>query len=510
MLHPNAQSLCKPLLSAAILAAAFAGSAAHAISLPAYNVKPDEVTFSGISSGAYMSVQFGVAWSSIVKGVGPIASAPYYCAKGSMSKALGDCQFGTPEIASLISQTNSWAASGAVDPVANMANQKFFLFSGYNDGVVKTTSVNQLYNYYANYSDKGNIYYKNNLKAAHSHVTANYGQGCDVTGGNYINNCGYDAAGAILQHLLGALNPKVTGALSGNIILFAQTDFVSSPISISMDNTGYAYVPASCATGQQCRVHVAMHGCGMYAGKIGDAYYRNGGYNEWADTNNLIVLYPQTVASSAFPTNPLGCWDIWGYNDSNYANKYGLQIKTLKAMLDRVSAGYTGWSSAPTGSFGAPSGVKAVDSSATKVELVWKGVAGASGYNVYRSTCAGCAFSKVNTAQVKGRSYADYGLTASKNYSYTVRAVNASGVESADSSMVSIATAATPPYCDPYLDSNYNHWLANRAYVPWYNAYIILANGSGTYLGVTGPLATTTYTFLRQSSPGYFQVGACS
>jgi hypothetical protein len=28
-------------------------------------------------------VQFGVAWSSIVKGVGVIAGGPYYCAQGS-------------------------------------------------------------------------------------------------------------------------------------------------------------------------------------------------------------------------------------------------------------------------------------------------------------------------------------------------------------------------------------------------------------------------------------------
>jgi poly(3-hydroxybutyrate) depolymerase len=485
------------------------GSVANAVPLGSYNVKPTEVSFSGISSGGYMAVQFGVAWSSIVKGVGPVASGPYYCAMGSSTRATDVCPYGTPDIAPLIAQTNSWASSGAIDPTSNMAAQKFFLFNGYNDGVVKATSNNQLYNYYANYTSKANIYYKNNLRAAHSHVTANYGQACDVTGGSFVNNCGYDAAGSILQFVTGALNPKATGTLSGKLIQFDQTDFVSSPKSISMDTKGYAYVPATCAAQQPCQVHVALHGCSMQASLIGDAYYAHGGYNEWADTNHIIVLYPQTIASSIMPLNPLGCWDIWGYNDSNYANKYGLQIKTLKAMIDRVTANYDDHSIAPTGTFSAPANVAVIDSSATKVELVWKAVAGASGYNVYRGTCAGCAMSKLNSTPSKGASYADNGLTASKTYYYTVRAVNSAGVESADSTVVSRATAATPPFCDPYFSSNYMHWQANRAYVPWYNAYIILANGSGDYLGVTGPLAVTTGTLARQTSAGYFRLGVC-
>jgi poly(3-hydroxybutyrate) depolymerase len=30
--------------------------------------------------------------------------------------------------------------------------------------------------------------------------------------------------------------------------------------------------------------------------------------NEWADTNNIIVLYPQAVPSYG---NDYGCWDWW-------------------------------------------------------------------------------------------------------------------------------------------------------------------------------------------------------
>jgi poly(3-hydroxybutyrate) depolymerase len=43
--------------------------------------------------------------------------------------------------------------------------------------------------------------------------------------------------------------------------------------------------------------------------KVNDAYINHAGYNRWADTNGIIVLYPQAAASSGIPLNPNGCWD---------------------------------------------------------------------------------------------------------------------------------------------------------------------------------------------------------
>ena len=47
--------------------------------------------------------------------------------------------------------------------------------------------------------------------------------------------------------------------------------------------------------------------------RLGDAYYAHAGLNEWADTNHLVVLYPQTIATGP---NPEGCWDFWGYDSA--------------------------------------------------------------------------------------------------------------------------------------------------------------------------------------------------
>jgi hypothetical protein len=70
------------LAVAVSLAATFlsAASRAEGLALRAYNAAIGDSSISGISSGAFMAVQFGFAWSSIIRGVGVVAGGPFYCA----------------------------------------------------------------------------------------------------------------------------------------------------------------------------------------------------------------------------------------------------------------------------------------------------------------------------------------------------------------------------------------------------------------------------------------------
>ena len=54
----------------------------------------------------------------------------------------------------------------------------------------------------------------------------------------------------------------------------------------------------------------------MGTSNLGMSYVKNAGYNELAEANNLVILYPQILLSDENPVNPNGCWDYWGYNDS--------------------------------------------------------------------------------------------------------------------------------------------------------------------------------------------------
>lgn len=34
--------------------------------------------------------------------------------------------------------------------------------------------------------------------------------------------------------------------------------------------------------------------------------------------------------------NPYGCWDFYGYSSPDYFNREGIQMKAVKAMVDRL------------------------------------------------------------------------------------------------------------------------------------------------------------------------------
>jgi poly(3-hydroxybutyrate) depolymerase len=294
-------------------------------------------TVSGLSSGAYMAVQFHVAHSARIKGAGAVAGGPYYCAQGSLWTAYYNCMtpgsvLRLPAIATLRAETENLAKGGRIDPTANLASGRAWLFTGSRDETVTREVVEGLYAFYSAYKT-ATVIVRDKL-AGHAMVTEEAGnKDCGVTRSPFINDCDYDAAGALLRHLLGPLAPPAAKP-AGRLESFDQTPFGGH--GISMDDEGYVYIPKDCET-QRCRVHVAFHGCQQGRLAVKDQFAREAGYNRWADSNRIIVLYPQAIARWWWIYNPKGCWDWWGYTGAQYHTKEGAQIRAVKAMLDRLS-----------------------------------------------------------------------------------------------------------------------------------------------------------------------------
>jgi hypothetical protein len=177
------------------------------------------------------------------------------------------------------------------------------------------------------------IRHVDDLPAGHAFVTLDQGSACDVTRSPFINDCDYDQAGAILEHLYGPLAPPADEP-AGALLEFDQTEFLPEATRHGLAATGFVYLPASCAGGAACRVHVAFHGCKQTAELIGDAFVTRTGYNRWADANRLIILYPQADETLA---NPNACWDWWGYDDPDYMTRSGRQMAAVRAMLGRLA-----------------------------------------------------------------------------------------------------------------------------------------------------------------------------
>ena len=256
------------------------------------------------------------------------------------------------------------------------------------------------------------------------------------------------------------------------------------------------------AAGAVCRLHVALHGCQQNYDTIGDKYIKNTGITRWADTNSIIVLFPQTkVDSASHPTsasgslaNSNGCWDWIGWYGTNFAQKAGTQMAAIKAMVDQVSSG-TGSGGGGGGTLPAPTGVAASGATNTTMNITWGAVTGASGYNVFRNG------GKVNGSLVAGTSFTDSGLTAATTYSWAVAAVDSSGAQGTMSSPASGTTTGTAATC--YTANNYNHTVAGRAHQSGGYTY---ANGSNQNMGLWNVYTVTT---LKQTGTNYYVIGTC-
>lgn len=310
---------------------------ATSVPLGSYGGDPNAVSVSGISAGAAFSVQFHVAFSSEVMGAGIVDGVVYYCAGATVSGA--ELCMSSPELINvdyLVQITKNTAATGFADNVSNMQGDQIFIFDGTLDSVVNPVNGQKTAQYYSSFG--ANILTEFSVAAEHCMPTDDYGNACSTLASPYISRCQYNAAYKLLNHIYGNLQePSGSVPLNGDFYEFDQSEFVSgSASSISFDTTGYVYVPSYCTTNRGCKVHLAFHGCLQGRDTIGDTYVRNAGYNEVAELNNIIIVYPQVVKSSVVPMNPNGCYDWWGYTSVNYASNIGPQMVAVHNMLERV------------------------------------------------------------------------------------------------------------------------------------------------------------------------------
>lgn len=333
------------LVATLLLPSALPTTQARPISLPA--LKADQLSVSGLSSGGFMAVQFDVAYSASIIGAGIIAGGPYNCSRGSVNVAtmICSCTSGLPwcsvseggtGVPNLIETTALYAARGHIDPTANLGAQRIWLFSGRADTVVPTAVMDDLAAYYRHYVPPENIRYRSDIKAQHAIPTDAFGNGCDVLGTPYISDCDVDGAGELLNWIYSGLNPKSATPPAGRFIEFDQEEFLPSPQRHGMASAGVLYVPPGCeGDAAGCRLHVAFHGCKQTVALVGEAHTHSAGYNAWADTNRILVLYPQ--AAPVYPwANPNSCWDWFSYDDVNYAIQSGRQMRAVKRMTERL------------------------------------------------------------------------------------------------------------------------------------------------------------------------------
>ena len=266
-------------------------------------------TVSGLSGGAFFATQFHVAHSAIVHGAGILAGGPYYCAEDSLLLAEGRCMRLPADISveALVAITEAtFETTRTIDAPANLATHRVWMLSATSDSVVARGVVEKLHDYYAHFlrdpaTQLSGVF---NESGEHAFLTVADGSPCLYKGEPFINACGYDAAGALLQHLYSGelvtphadAAPSGLGGGDGKLLQFAQNAFL--PVGWALEaaalgELGYVYVPSACKPGNSssssssssaassCRVHAAFHGCEQTVHDIGLTYMLETGLGKW-------------------------------------------------------------------------------------------------------------------------------------------------------------------------------------------------------------------------------------
>lgn len=362
-----------PYICAVVLSTLSASSFADPTTyppLPALNIDIGQTSVSGISSGGFMAVQLAVAYSSIIRGVGVVAAGPYCCSQNDALIATARCSCTiqpasacqvsptSADVPKLVSFTRASSANQIIDDVANIAGQRIVTISGANDATVPRPVVTQLQEFYAALGVPTQSVSKIELDdAGHTMPTMNYGVACAKSESPFIGKCHVDGAKEILGWIYGPdpLVPPGAAAQKGRYVRFDQNRYLPAhrPSSFTwttgMDSSGWLYVPSACDAGASCRLHIALHGCeqgqdylpldsppdgGLF---FGTTFVRHAGYTQWADNNRIVVLFPQALSIPGL--NPYRCWDWWGYTDSHFADRQGVQMRSIRNMIDQLTSG---------------------------------------------------------------------------------------------------------------------------------------------------------------------------
>jgi hypothetical protein len=300
-----------------------------------------------------MAGQFQVAHSAIIAGAAILAAGPYGCAESAgaetfpyfstaiaynLVQAQNGCTanrlsgLGVLDSGTLLRRASTLADKGKIDPLSGLKRGRVYLYAGANDRTVVKPVVEAARNFYlAAGVPAENVEFDFRPAGGHAFLTADKGAACDRSLSPYVDNCGYDQAGAILRFIYGPLAPKGT-ARPNNFITFAQGDYAASDATLAEE--GVVYVPSACRAEAGCRVHIVFHGCEQSRALVGDAVIRDTGFADWAETNRMIVLFPQ-AASSGLNANT--CWDWWGYTGLDFLTRDAPQIKAVHAMLKRLA-----------------------------------------------------------------------------------------------------------------------------------------------------------------------------
>lgn len=319
----------------------------------------------GQGSGANMAHQMHVAFSSEIGGAGLVGASPYGCSNHNYFTMMNRCMYGMESIntEALAFGAKQQAGSQRADWTKNLAWSKVFQVEATSDAMVATgIMTNATRDVYTNLGVPSASITTESVAAPHGWITNESPEGysvceCESTDPLCtVFDCDYSTTEKVVNNLWPELTKNSTPdtSLSQNY-RFNQDTFCGwvrweekCVDTIGMSQYGYIYIPTKCHS-EKCNLLVHFHGCGQ---QLVTSSYEDGIYTDGSDTfkqanfmhttevtkvadeYGFMVLFPQIDAYNMAFKNDYSCWDWWGYSGAHYHTSVGVQMLSVKYMID--------------------------------------------------------------------------------------------------------------------------------------------------------------------------------
>jgi len=336
-----------------------------------------------------------VAFSSSVEGAMIAAGAPYGCyaqpacyytwyyyewgtesTKGKFPDVMPNLTFNSTALAKNLYVRYK---QNLIDDPSNLKDIPVLLFCGQNDDLMPI--MENARQFYSELVSPANLHVAFDTQAGHVWVVDNNTKGgaasCECGAGEgwtpdgddgdvdssttpcgNSENCGYDLTKDMLKNVFGSsLRPSVAMRQEG-LRWIRQWDHYPkgltafpTPQDSPLLEWAPVYVPEACDGPTQvasCRLHIDYHGCTnapkedtMDGWLVRLAWQNNIDINSYAESNKMVVLYPQTFM--CWQSEPAGDGGFPSYNahgfDPLFDTKLGASLKTVASMLGAIAEG---------------------------------------------------------------------------------------------------------------------------------------------------------------------------
>jgi len=285
---------------------------------------------------------------------------------------------------------NDFYLDGLIANPANLQAQRYYSYHGEKDDVIQLAMQSKLVEFYSRFGvSSANLVVEKGSGGHNFPTDRSDGIDCNKEVVPYVANCKNDLAGKILKHLTGSEHLIRSALNEANLYRISQ---VTALYVDSVAEYGYLYASPKCLeNSKRCHLHIALHGCKM-ADTYDEAFQHafeqqvittghlsvsedepafgstvsikskvsrfgslrfalDGGYGQYAEGNDLMILFPQTqITAKNYPENPKGCWDWFGWTAVDsvssegqgagrfYATNRGREPRWLNDLAQRVQA----------------------------------------------------------------------------------------------------------------------------------------------------------------------------